>query len=137
MDFKRFKVLPAEGRLVEPTEQKAVGLTLEAATILDCVPLASEVLVEVGRRVPTGLTLAAAHNEWSESHFPNLETPSKLPRQPLDTKTPAGLVHVTVSAIKQWRRGMDSHFGFEGYFLSLLVSPDNSAIWDARGDRAS
>lgn len=137
MNFKGFKVLPAEGRLVEPAEQKAVGETLEAARILDSIPPASEVLVEVGRRVPTGLTLAAAHNEWSESYFPNVHTPSRLPRQPLDINAPDGLVHVTVSAINKWTPGMGSHFGFEGYFLSLLLMPIERAVWDARGERAT
>jgi len=137
MDFKGFNVLPAEGRLVESAEQKAVGETLEAAKVLGCIPPASEVLVEVGRRVPAGSTLAAAHDEWNESYFPSLETPPELPRQPLDINTPAGLVHVTVSAIKKRTPGMDSHFGFEGYFLSVLLSPGEHAIWDARGEGAT
>lgn len=79
----------------------------------------------------------AAHNEWNESYFPSLETPPELPRQPLDIKTPAGLVHITVSAIKKRTPGMDSHFGFEGYFLSVLLSPGEHAIWDARGEGAT
>lgn len=137
MDFKGFKVLPAEGRLVEPAEQKAVGETLEAAQVLDCIPRGSEVLVEVGRRIPSGLTLASAHNEWSESYFPNLDTPSQLPRQPLHVKTPPDLVHVTVSVIDKHTPGMSSHFGFKGYFLSLLLSLRDRVVWDARGERAT
>jgi hypothetical protein len=137
MEFKRFKVLPLEGRLVEPAEQKAIGEVLEAANVLDYIPYGSEVLVEVGRPITSGLTVAAAHNEWRESYFPNVETPSPLPRQAADAKTPSGLVHVTVSAINRRTPGMGSHFGFEGYFLSLLVSPSEKAIWDARGERAT
>lgn len=119
MDFNGFKLLPMEGRLSGPAEQKAVGETLEAARILDCVPPAPEVLVEVGRRVPTGLTLAAAHNLWSESYFPNVQTPSRLPRQLLDIKTPDGLVYVTVSVIKKWTPGE----GFTLWFRRLLPEP--------------
>lgn len=47
------------------------------------------------------------------------------------------LVHVTVSVIEKHTPGMGSHFGFEGYFLSLLVSPGARTIWDARGEPAS
>ena len=137
MEFNRFKVLPAEGRLVEPTEQRTVGEILEAANVLDYIPGGSEVVVEVGRRIASGLTPVAAHNEWQESYFPNLQTPAPFPRQPSDAKTPPGLVHVSVSVIDRKTPGMGSHFGFEGYFLSVLVSPNERTIWDARGERAT
>lgn len=137
MEFNGFKVLPLEGRRVEPAEQQAVGNILEEANLLDSIPRSSEVLVEVGRQITSGLTPAAAHNEWTERYFPKIETPRTLPRQPFDAKAPAGLIHVTVSAIDKRTPGMGSHFGFEGYFLSLLLSPREKVIWDARGERAT
>lgn len=137
MEFNGFKVLPLEGRLVEPTEQRIVGKVVEDAKILEHLPRGSEVLVEVGRQIVSGLTPALAHSEWRESYFPNVETPPQLPRQPLDATTPASMVHVTVSVIERRTPGMGSHFGFQGYFLSLLISLAEKVIWDARGERAT
>ena len=136
MEFSRFKLFPAEGRLVMPAEQRVVGDVIEAESVLDRLPKGSEVLVEIGRLIAGGATLAAAHGEWLDSYFPNVETPPSLPRQPIESKTPCDLVHVTVSVINTRTQGMGSHFGFDGYFLSLLISLSERTIWDARGQRA-
>jgi hypothetical protein len=132
-----FKVLPLEGRPVDATEQRAVGEIIEAAIVLDHITRGAEVVVEVGRQIPSGLTPAEAHGQWRESYFPNVQTPVALPRQAFDGTTPAGLVHVLVSAVEKRTPGMGSHFGFEGYLLSLLVSLNERAIWDARGEQAT
>ena len=93
MDFVGFELFPLEGRTVDVADQQAVGRALEDARVLACIPRGRQVTVEVGRQIATGLTPAAAHGEWRESYFPSVETLPGLPRQPLDAKTPAGLVH--------------------------------------------
>lgn len=137
MEFRGFKLFPAEGRLVELGEQRIVGKILEDAKVLDRIPHALEVIVEVGRTIESNLGLAAAHQEWRESYFPDVETPKGLPRQPFSAKTESGLVHVTVRVIERYSPGMGSHFGFRGYFLSILLSLSTKTIWDARGETAS
>jgi hypothetical protein len=136
MEFAGFKVVPLEGRFVEVAEQRAVAEIVQEAKVMEHVPRAAEIVVEVGRRVAGGTPVVAAHKEWQESHFPKIETPPSLPRQPTDAKTPYELVHVTICLINRRTPGMGSHFGFEGYFLSLLVSLDEKKIWDARGEEA-
>lgn len=32
---------------------------------------------------------------------------------------------------------MSSWYGFDGYFASLLIHPEQQLIWDGRGERAS
>jgi hypothetical protein len=136
MEFREFRLFPLEGRMVDVEEQATIGRVLENARVIEQLPRGREVLVEVGRQIAAGLAPVAAHGEWREGYFEKVDTPASLPRQPLDARSPPGLVHVTVSVIEKYTPGMGSHFGFEGYFLSLLISPGRKEIWDARGQKA-
>src|SRR5687768_13742529 len=110
MEFEGFNLLPLEGRMVDPSEQRLVGAILQAARIVERIPRGAEVLVEIGRKVPPGVTPAVAHNEWREGSFPDVETPPSLPRQGADARTPSDLVHVTVSVIGKRTPGMGVPF---------------------------
>ncbi len=137
MQSQGYKLGPREGVYVEPVEQIAVGEILQAAGVFERIPAGNEIEVEVGRKVEASLTLAQGHGTWREEYFSNVETLSGLPRQPMDTKTLAGLVHVEINVVEKRTPGMASHFGYRGYYLSLLVNTNEKRIWDARGEKAS
>ena len=137
MEFADYKIWPREGIYVEPARQRAIAQVLEASNLFERIPRGSELVIEVGREVPAGLTLAEAHGTWRAEYFPKIQTPDGLPRQTLDENSPPGLVHVEVNVIDKRTPGMGSHFGYQGYYLSILVHPDEGFIWDVRGERAS
>ena len=87
--------------------------------------------------IPSGTTLEQAHSTWLESYVGQVLTPDGLPRQPFGALAPTALVRVEIDFIQRPSGGMGSHFGFDGYFLSLLVFVDRQGIWDARGELAS
>lgn len=83
-----------------------------------------------------GTQLWRAHGTWNESYFPDIGTPKGFPRQENEALCPAGLVKVSVECIERETPGMGSHFGFEGFYLSVLVSIPERIIWDVRGEPA-
>jgi hypothetical protein len=137
MDNNIYRFIPCETRIASAEEQRDVNEIIKEVKILDHIPNAPEIVVQIEQRVSAGLSLAAAHAEWIENYFPNISTPADLPRQPLDAKTPSELLRFSISAIDRRTPGMGSHFGFKGYFLSVLISLNDRKIWDARGQSAS
>ncbi|HYU42778.1 MAG TPA: alpha/beta hydrolase [Vicinamibacteria bacterium] len=107
------------------------------APIPDLARAAAEIVVTIGPSVTAGSTLDVAHANWTRAHVGEVRTPSGLPRQAPYARCPAGLVRVSVECIERRSGGMSSYYGFEGYFASLLVSVDEAAVWDARGEPAS
>jgi len=103
--------------------------------VLERLPPTFEVAVRIEAPIAAGATLSEAHSTWSDAG--SVETPSGLPRQPPNAQCPHGLVRVAVECVRRRSGGMGSHYGFEGYFASLLVLIDDGKIWDARGDVAS
>ncbi|HSV15140.1 MAG TPA: hypothetical protein VLI90_12850, partial [Tepidisphaeraceae bacterium] len=73
----------------------------------------------------------------TEAYFPNVPTPIDLPRQDLRAVCPAGIVRITIDCIVRNTGGIASFFGFEGFYLRLLVSVPQQIIWDARGEEAT
>ena len=104
--------------------------------VVERLPDINEVVVTIGPSVRAGSTLADAHATWTRAGTTEVETLSGLPRQAPYARCPAGLVRVTVECIERQSGGMSSHFGFDGYFLSLLVAVDEGVVWDARGETA-
>jgi hypothetical protein len=103
--------------------------------VLELLPPTFEVAVRIEAPIAVGVTLSEAHSTWIDAG--SVETPYGLPRQPPNAQCPHGLVRVAVECVKRRSGGMGSFYGFEGYFVSLLVLIEDGKIWDARGDVAS
>lgn len=74
---------------------------------------------------------------WNAGAVDAVNTPAGLPRLPVDAICPVGHLVVEVSFISRLSGGMGSYYQFDGYYLSLILSPDGTRILDARGERAS
>ena len=136
MNFAGFTLSPSYLRrtTAQPEELQTVGEILEKFGLLEHVPPHNDLRVELGKVVPASTSLCSAHETWSESYFPSIQTPDGFPRQPDETLCPPGLVQVTLDCIEQTIPGMGHHYGYDGYYLSLLVSIPEQRIWDARGE---
>jgi hypothetical protein len=136
MDFAGFTLFPSHVRrtVAQPDEQRIVGEIIEQSGLIDRLPPHNTLRVELENAVPQGTALARAHETWADSYFPNVSTPPGFPRQDSATLTPPGIVKVSVECIERETPGMGSHFGFKGFYLSVLVSVADRAIWDARGE---
>jgi len=117
--------------------QDAVTAVLKREDVLMQIPKHRDVFVWIDRHVPAGSTLEEAHAIWRAPHLDRLSTPGKLSRQPLHATCPNGIVRVFVESVKRRTGGMSSYYGFEGYFVSLLLLLDEQTVWDARGEIAS
>ena len=138
MDFAGFTLFPSTMRrtVAQPDEQRVVGEALERFGLIDRLPPHKKLRVELENPVSAGTQLWRAHETWNECYFPNIATAKGFPRQDNDALCPAGLVKVSVECIERETPGMGSHFGFEGYYLSMLVSIPERIIWDVRGEPA-
>jgi hypothetical protein len=138
MEFCGFTLYPSSARrlIAELDEQRVVGQILERADLIRYLPSHKKLRVNLENPIAIGASLADAHGEWTEDYFPRVETLNPFPRQPQGTACPPGLVRVSVECINRETPGMSSHFGFNGYFLSLLISLPEGRIWDARGEPA-
>jgi hypothetical protein len=111
--------------------------TIVDRDVVEHLPAAPEIVVTIGPSIAAGSTLDVAHANWTRAHVGEVKTPSGLPRQAPYARCPAGLVRVSIECIERRSGGMRSYYGFEGYFASLLVSVEEGAVWDARGEQAS
>jgi hypothetical protein len=138
MDFAGFTLFPSQVRrtIAQPEEQRVVGEVLERFGLVDRLPAHKKLRVELENSVTEGTQLWRAHGTWNESYFPDIGTPEGFPRQTTEARCPAGLVKVSVECIERETPGMGSHFGFEGFYLSALISIPERIIWDVRGEPA-
>ena len=104
--------------------------------LLPSLPKGAEVEVVVFDPIPEGEPILLAHNFWLEGRFERTETPPGLPRKPIESPCPAGLIKIEVGCVKKRTPGMGSWHGFEGYFLSALIHINDGTVWDARGEVA-
>ena len=139
MDFAGFTLFPSHRRrtIAQPEEQRIVGEVLECSGLLDRLPPHNRLRVELENPVPPGTELWRAHGTWTEARFPNVETPGGFPRHDAAALTPPGIVKVSVECVNRETPGMGSHFGFNGFYLSVLVSIVDRAIWDVQGEPAA
>jgi len=139
MNFEGFELYPSYLRrdTMQPEELQVVGEILERFRLLEHLPPHNDLRVELSEEVPPGTPLCAAHRTWADHFFESVETPEGFPRQPNGTLCPPGLVQVWVDCIKQTIPGMGHHYGYDGYYLSLLISIPDQRIWDARGERTN
>jgi hypothetical protein len=125
----------APSRFSYAERQDRIRAIIDTERVLDHLPPTFEVAVRIEAPIAVGATLSEAHSTWNEAG--SVESPSGLPRQPSDARCPHGLVRVEVECVERRSGGMSSYYGFEGYFVSLLVLIDEGKIWDARGEVAS
>lgn len=141
-----FRVVPAVGERLSDREIR-VTLALERFGIVSFLPpfrpsreKGAELRVQLGREFAAGSTLEAAHAEWTARGLEGARTPEGLPRRKLHERAPRPVQQVGVERVDALTGGMSSHYGFRGYYLSLLLwlAKDGSAvIWDARGEPAT
>jgi hypothetical protein len=139
MNFRGFTLEPSHQRhsIAKPDEQRTIGGILERERLIEGLPAHKTLRIELHNNIPFGTPISQAHAMWTESYFPKVETPAGFPRQPNTALCPEGLVKLVVECINKGTGGMSSHYGFEGYYLSVLVSLDKARIWDVRGEPAS
>ncbi len=75
------------------------------------------------------------HKLWNS--IETIETPPSLPRLESDYKDINKLFQLSIQYIDNESGGMSSFFGFNGYYLSLILDLENKTIIDARGQTAS
>ncbi|MCX5662970.1 MAG: hypothetical protein NTW19_25070 [Planctomycetota bacterium] len=138
MQFLGFVLYPAADResAADLWEQHAVGKLLEQAFESASLPDHQKLIAALHDPVPPGASLVTAHKNWLPEAFRGLKTLRPFLRQPDTALCPNGLVRVTVDCVVRESGGMSSYYGFEGYYLSLLISVNERLIWDARGETA-
>lgn len=132
MDFNGFVVRPAPNTFVPLARQQRIGDILERCDLPHRAPPSAEIVALIEGDIAPGTPLVDAHRIWQPQRIAHLTTPDGFPRQPEDAPCPRGIVRVCVECVERRTGGMGSHFGFDGYILSLLVDIDHGTIWDAR-----
>jgi len=117
--------------------RRRVSEILEAERVSSLLPACVEVRTRVEGRVPAGVPLAAAHGNWLPGYFPRASSFGPFPPQAGACTTPRGIVRVVIECVERPSGGMSSYYGFEGLFVSLLVSIPQGCVWDARAERAT
>ena len=132
MNFDGFDLMPRT-RAGIPL-QRRIGAILEAEKVAQRGPRCNRVVAWVEDPVPAGATLPAAHANWNG---PDLPAVDGFPARALDELCPADVIRVAVEYQDRLTGGMGSYYGFDGFFLSALVSLAAGTLWDVRGERAS
>jgi hypothetical protein len=101
------------------------------------LPQTPQYRIRIEAVLPAGIRLAAAHANWQPGYLEQLQGLPPYAKQPADATTPDGVVRVACECVERHSGGMSSYYGFDGYFVSLLVSLHEGSIWDARLETAS
>ena len=80
--------------------------------------------------ISQGTTIDKAHQVWLLPGLEKAPTPFNLKRHPEHAVTPNGSIKVEIQCVIKTNR---SYWGYDGYFLSLLIDKNSESIWDARG----
>lgn len=137
MEYRDFKLYPGEQEDVPEEELRTIGKIMEAYSIPEQFPYKERIDISLSKTVPKGTPVFNAYAIWSKEFFKKPRFLENLPHQDPNSLTPEELVRVYVDFIDKWHgHCMTSFFGFEGKFLSLLVSLKSLEIWDNRWDVA-
>ena len=139
LPYGAFSVVPALGDRLSDREMR-VALALERMEIWRFIAPGGPIRVRVVAEHPARVSIEAGHAEWTPTGLGNASTPEGLPRRRLDETPPRPVVQVELERVDALSGGMSSHYGYRGYFLSLLLWLDeagDAVIWDARGEPAS
>jgi hypothetical protein len=115
---------------------RRVSEILEAEQVGRLLPPTPDRRIRIEAMVPAGLPVAAAHGNWRSSRFPKVPGLPPLACQAPDRVTPHGVVRVVCECVVAPSGGMSSYYGFEGWFVSLLVCIPEGCVWDARVEEA-
>jgi hypothetical protein len=109
---------------------------LESERLARLLPPTPRRRVRVEAVLAAGLSLAEAHVNWQAAFLETLPGLPPLARQAPDATTPPWIVRVAFECVDRESGGMSSYYGYEGYFVSVLVSLSEGNVWDARLERA-
>jgi hypothetical protein len=126
----------AAGPDVAEYVRRRVAAILEAEQVARLLPATPVRRGRIEALVPPGASLAEAHAAWRPGYLATLPALGALATQPVDATAPPGLVRVVFECEVEPSGGMSSHFGFAGWFVSLLVSVPQGCVWDSRLDEA-
>ena len=123
---------------VPPVARPRVQAILDAERLDDALPLGTYPIARIVAAVPAGITVAEAHPAWLPAGVATAHGLRPYPTQPAGAVVPAEVYRVEIDCVDRERPtgGMSTQFGFEGVFVSLLVSLESGRIWDVRADRA-
>lgn len=123
---------------LEGPEREKVLAFFSLAEVQAVIPqVKHEVWVEYYGPVAPGTPLTAAHRLWTFDGLIQTDYVGKDWRKPAHFSCPEGLVKLGICAADKMSGGMGSFYGFEGYYISMLVDLEARTVWDARGDKAS
>jgi hypothetical protein len=115
---------------------RRVAVILDAEQVVRLLPPSPVRRGRIEALVPAGASLADAHAAWRPGYLATLPAVGPLATQPPDALAPPGLVRVVFECEVEPSGGMSSHFGFAGWFVSLLVSVPLGSVWDSRVEEA-
>ncbi len=105
---------------IAPDLKKRVEEILSIEQLARYLPRSKSVSIRVEKALPSGVSLVAAHSNWSPSYFSRVACFSPFLCQDRNAVTPPGLVRVVVECVLITTGGMSSYYGFIGY---------SSAFW--------
>jgi hypothetical protein len=132
-----FFAIKVRSGAAKPELEAQIQRLVTYGRVLALAPHTGEVTIWIENDVPLGATLHQAHGWWNAAAIDQPQTPEGLPRQLPHRLAPDGVVRIVVEFVERKSGGMSSLYGFEGYFLSLIVNPVEQTIWDARGEPAT
>ena len=117
--------------------QRDVCEILERERLLDHIPRSNKVVVSIGKAITQGTLVCDAHGRiWKAHYVGGLRALRPFPKRNPDDQCPSHIRSVFVDCVVRTSGGMGSFYGFEGFFVSLLIDLDQRVIWDARGEPA-
>ncbi|HWS72257.1 MAG TPA: hypothetical protein VN605_09085, partial [Thermoanaerobaculia bacterium] len=123
----------ARGTPFDEDVLRKIRAILEREHLLDHVPHANEVIASIGAAITEGTRVADVHDVWQPHVVGRLQSLPPFPMHPVEAKSPPQIRHVFIECIERPSGGMSSYYGFEGFFVSLLIDLLHGFIWDARG----
>lgn len=116
--------------------QLRIEAMLEETGLKESLPLCQELRVTVAAEVPISTTIENAHPAWRPQAVPSMGQLLPFPHRDPRTACPEGIVQLDVECIRRRSGGMSSHYGYEGYFFSVLVQFPEGTVYDVRGEKA-
>jgi len=118
-------------------EKKKVEAFVEALGINELQKNTNELEIKVYEPIVENRHIKDIHKTWKKEYLEKIETPLDLPRKSIEYLCKKGSRLIELSYIIKRTGGMASYYCFVGYFLSVIVTPQEFEIIDARGEEAS
>ena len=136
-----FGTEPVELRVKEPyrigaEEVAAIVEALNRAGVAAALPMGTIGEVSLRGPVQPGSVVAQAHPTWTNDAVTRARALPPYPKRRGDDVVPPAILGVNVDAVARLSGGMGSHFGYEGLYVSILLSMPEGTVWDARAAEA-